>query len=307
MRRLGHVELGSAAMTGPADFSIPGATRSSGNGNVLDVTEETFAAEVVERSKQVPVVLDFWASWCGPCRQLTPVLEKLAAEGDGAWVLAKIDVDANPRLAQAAQVQGIPAVKAVVDGQIVGEFTGALPETQVRQWVRQLLGMAGGAVAGPAGDGTPGEGAAVAAGDAAASGVPELPEGLRVAEEALRGGDLAGAAQAYESFLAEQPADAAAKRGLALVHLLQRAEGYDEARLSAAAPDDLEAQTALADLDLLEGRLEDAFARLIDLVRKTSGDERDRLRAHLVGLFDVLPPDEPRVAAARRSLSNALF
>jgi len=287
-------------MIGPADFSIPGARPAAANGNVLDVTEATFAAEVVERSKQVPVVLDFWASWCGPCRQLSPVLEKLAGEDGGSWVLAKIDVDANPRLAQAAQVQGIPAVKAVVDGQIVGEFTGAMPESQVRQWLRQLLDMAGGTPA----EAAPTEGAD---GDVDAPDAEVVPEGLRVAEEALRGGDLAGAAQAYEKFLAEQPADATAKRGLALVQLLQRADGYDEARLLAAAPDDLDAQTALADLDVLEGRVDDGFARLIDLVRRTSGEDRERVRAHLVSLFDVLPPDEPRVAAARRTLANALF
>lgn len=281
-------------MIGPADFSIPGARPATANGDVLEVTEATFAAEVVERSKQVPVVLDFWASWCAPCRQLSPVLEKLAAEGGGSWVLAKIDVDANPRLAQAAQVQGIPAVKAVIDGQIVGEFTGAMPEAQVRDWLRQLLEMVGGAAAEPASaDGGGGEAA--------------VPERVRAAEEALRAGDLTRAAEAYESHLAEQPGDPTAKRGLALVRLLQRAEGYDETRLAAAAPDDLDAQTALADLAVLEGRIEEAFERLVDLVRKTSGDDRDRVRVHLVSLFDVLTPDEPRVAAARRSLANALF
>lgn len=112
--------------------------------SALDVTEASFGVDVVERSHQVPVVIDLWAEWCAPCRQLGPVLEKLAAEAAGAWVLAKIDVDANPRLAQALQVQGIPAVKAVVGGELVAEFTGALPEAQIRTWLAQLMEAAGG-------------------------------------------------------------------------------------------------------------------------------------------------------------------
>ena len=130
---------------------IPLLGQSSGTATaVLDVTEASFGVDVVERSRQVPVVVDLWAEWCAPCRQLGPVLEKLAAEAAGAWVLAKVDVDANPRLAQALQVQGIPAVKAVVDGQLVAEFTGALPEAQVRAWLAQLV-----AAAPPPADSTP--------------------------------------------------------------------------------------------------------------------------------------------------------
>ena len=102
---------------------------------VVDVTEDTFQSEVLDRSFQVPVVLDLWAEWCQPCKQLSPVLERLAAEGAGAWVLAKVDVDANPALAQGLRVQGIPAVKAVWQGQLVAEFSGAIPEEQARQFV----------------------------------------------------------------------------------------------------------------------------------------------------------------------------
>jgi len=116
-----------------------GQSTASASTAVLEVTEATFGADVVDRSRQVPVVVDLWAEWCAPCRQLGPVLEKLAAEASGSWVLAKVDVDANPRLAQALQVQGIPAVKAVVNGELVAEFTGALPEAQVRAWLAQFV------------------------------------------------------------------------------------------------------------------------------------------------------------------------
>ena len=182
-------------------------------GPVVDVTEATFGTEVVERSRQVPVVIDLWAEWCAPCRQLGPVLERLAGEAAGTWVLAKVDVDANPRLAQALQVQGIPAVKAVVDGQIVAEFTGALPEAQVRQWLAQL-------VAPPA----------------------------------------------------AQPAEPAEP-----------------------------AEPAPAELD------EATVDRLVDTVRRTTGEEREAARRELLDLLAECPPDDPRVLDARRRLASALF
>src|SRR6202050_715181 len=146
----------------PRDFSLYGAVdlgarqaaaqrrqqaQSAGpaapsDGSVIEVTEQTFNSDVVERSRTTPVIIDLWAEWCGPCKQLSPVLEKLAGEAGGQWVLAKVDVDANPRLAQALQVQSIPMVVAVIGGQLVDGFLGAMPESQVRQWLGQVLEVA---------------------------------------------------------------------------------------------------------------------------------------------------------------------
>jgi putative thioredoxin len=265
----------------------PGAPGGPAGGiAVIDVTEATFQSEVLERSLTTPVVIDFWADWCEPCKQLSPVLERLAIEGGGAWVLAKVDVDANPRLAQMFRVQGIPMVYAVVGGQPVDAFSGVVPEAQLRQWIDAVLKAGGVTVT-----------------------APEDPR-LAEADEALITGDLETAERAYRKILAESPADAAAEAGLAHVALARRVTGVDPSAAMARAeahPDDVSAQLLAADIEVLGGQADRAYGRLVDLVRRTSGDERETVRRHLVSLFTVAGPDDPAVAAARRALASALF
>ncbi len=267
---------------------------------VLDVTEETFQADVLERSLQVPVIVDLWATWCQPCKQLSPVLERLAEAGNGAWLLAKIDIDANPRIAQAFGVQSIPMVVAVVGGQPVDAFNGALPEPQVRQWISGLIDALR--------DRMPAIREAAAAAGAEPAEEPEDPR-FTAAEEALERGDYAAAERAYQQILAAEPANEQAAAALAQVKFLARTEKADPSAVARAdaAPDDLDAQLLAADAELAMDRVEQAFARLVATAGRTSGEERDRVREHLVGLFELFPPDDGRVSAARRALARVLF
>ncbi|HEX6921354.1 MAG TPA: tetratricopeptide repeat protein [Actinomycetes bacterium] len=298
----GAVDLSSLASRAPAG-QAPAAAGQGGaaGGIVIDVTEADFQATVVEQSMTVPVVIDFWADWCGPCKQLSPVLERLALGDGGRWVLAKIDVDANQRLGAAFQVQSIPSVFAVVKGQPIPLFQGALPEPQVRQYLDELLRVA-------EANGVSGRVAPTEQGEEPA----EPPHDPRYDEayDAIERGDLDAAAAAYRALLDQSPGDADAKAGLAQVELMRRTRDLDERAVRQAAaerPDDVAAQTAAADLDLLGGHVEDAFLRLIEVVRRSSGDDRDRARQHLLDMFEIVGPQDERVARARTALANALF
>jgi putative thioredoxin len=291
---------GVAAATGAADASPPGE-----GAPVVAVTEATFAREVMERSATVPVVIDFWATWCEPCKQLSPALERLAAEFGGRFLLATVDVDANQQLAQAFGIQSIPTVVAVLKGRVLPLFAGALPESQVRQYLTEVLRVA-------EANGVTGH-VQLADADEPADAEPveePLPPLHEAAYEAIEAGDFDAAIAAYEQALSESPADELARVGLAQVRLLRRTSDVDvdQARAVAAAnPDDVDAQILVADIDLLGGHVEDAFVRLVDTVRRTSGADRERARSHLVELFDVVGNDDPRVPPARVALANAVF
>ncbi|MGW2638672.1 tetratricopeptide repeat protein [Streptomyces sp. NPDC001348] len=288
---------GGAGAVSPADL-------------VIDVDEATFERDVLQRSAEVPVVIDFWAEWCQPCKQLSPVLERLAVEYNGRILLAKIDVDANQMLMQQFGVQGIPAVFAVVAGQALPLFQGAAGEAQIRQTLDQLVQVAEqrfgltGLSVDP--DAAPGDGATPEA------SVPAGPYDalLEAAVQALDAGDLGGAVQAYRNVLNDDPANTEAKLGLAQAELLQRVQGADPQQVrrdAADRPNDIEAQIAAADLDLVGGHVEDAFGRLIETVQRTVGDDRDTVRRRLLELFEVVGPEDPRVVGARRALARALF
>ncbi|SFW91853.1 tetratricopeptide repeat protein [Amycolatopsis australiensis] len=308
----------SAALSGAVDLSAlkaraeaarkqpappAGGPAPSGDGPppsseaVIDVTEATFQAEVVERSLRQLVVVDLWAEWCGPCKQLSPVLERLAAESGGAWVVAKVDVDANPRIAQLFGAQSIPTIVAIAGGQPVDAFSGALPEPEIRKWIDALLDALR--------DKLP------SIRDAEGGGRAEEPEDPRFteAEEAFERGDFAAAQAAYERILDVEPANELAKNALAQVKFTARAEKADPDAVAKADadPSDIAAQLDAADLEIAENQVEAGFKRLVDTVRRTAGEDRNKVREHLVALFDLFDPADERVMKARRDLASALF
>ncbi|WP_433115087.1 tetratricopeptide repeat protein [Micromonospora sp. CA-246542] len=275
---------GAPPQGGPS-AGTPGAPTAD-NASIVDVTEATIQSAVLEQSMAMPVIVFFGAAGFPESDEFAPVLERLAAEGGGTWLLARVDVQENPRIAQMFRVQGVPTVYAVVGGQPIDAFSGVVPEAQLRQWIQAVLKAGGVTVA-----------------------EPEDPR-LDEADDALMSGDLDAAEQAYRKILADAPADAAATAGLAQVGVARRVAGADPATALAAAesaPDDVAAQLLAADIEVLSGLAEQAYARLVGLVRRTAGEDRETVRQHLVSLFSIAGPDDPAVASARRALASALF
>ena len=320
MSMSGVVDLAAVKAAGDAKAKAEQAraesARQGGGGAVspaslvIDVDEAGFETDVLQRSTEVPVVIDFWAEWCEPCKQLGPLLERLAVEYNGRFLLAKVDVDANQMLMQQFGVQGIPAVFAVVAGQALPLFQGAAPEAQIRQTLDQLIqvgeerfGLTGIVVDQDAAD---------ESADRAPAEVPAGPYDaqLETAAQALDANDFDGAVRAYRSVLADDPVNTEAKLGLAQAELLGRVASLDPQKVRTEAAENPvapAAQMAAADLDLVGGHVEDAFGRLVETVRRNFGDDRDAVRVRLLELFEVIGPDDPRVTAARTALARVLF
>lgn len=301
----GAVDLAAVKARSDAAARAASAPPPSQGEFVIDVTEANFQTEVLDRSFQVPVLLDLWAEWCEPCKQLSPLLEKLANEAGGQFVLAKVDVDANQQIAQVLQVQSIPTVFAVIAGQPVPGFQGAIPEAQAREFIVAVLeasAKAGLTGVAPLAEPVEGELPPTA---------PAIPEDERftAAEQALEDGDYDLATERYQSILAAEPANADAKLALSQVELLRRLSALPEDTLVRAEqqPDDVELQLAAADYELAGNEVEKAFGRLIGLIKRLRGEERLPVRDRMVEYFELIGPDDPRVNPARRELANALF
>lgn len=297
--------ISAASLRGAVDLSTlhkptPATGAAPGNGLVIEGTDGGFQA-VVTGTQTVPAVVVLWSQGLPASAEFVGVLATVAASYEGRFQLVSVNVDANPGLLQAFQVQSVPVTLGLVAGQPVPLFAGVQPAEQVRVYVDELLKLA-------AEHGVTGRAAVAAAPEAEPE--PELSPLHQEAFDAIERDDLDAAVAAYTRALAQNPADEDASVGLAQVGLMQRTAGVDEpaARLAAAqTPTDVDAQLLVADLDVLGGHVEDAFGRLVDVVRRTEGDERDTVRQHLVELFAVVGVHDERVKKARRALMSALF
>ena len=292
----------AASMAGAVDLSGLKRTANTGEGaptsiaGAVEVTEANFEAEVLVRSTQVPVVVVLWSPRSEVSAQLAEVLAALAAQDGGKWALAAVNIDVVPQIAQAFGIQGIPAVVALAAGRPLTNFEGAQPPEQLRKWIDSILQATAGKLAG--------------GGDADA---PEpVDPGLAAARDALDAGDFEAARAAYSAFLEGNPtkADATeAEAAIRQIDFLTRAMAHAPAVVAEAdaAPENIDLAFAAADVQLLNQDPDGAFSRLIDLVKRTAGDERTTVRTRLIELFELIDPADPAVITGRRNLATALY
>lgn len=284
--------LKARAQQQPAGATGGGATPAA-DGGVAAITEANFESDVLLRSEEVPVVVLLWSPRSEACVQLVDVLAGLAAEDDGKWSLATVNVDVAPRVAQIFGVEAVPTVVALAAGQPLSSFQGMQPPEQLRGWVDSLLSATAGKLRGPSNSGESGE----------------VDPELAAAREQLEAGNFDAARAAYQAILDADPGSAEAKGAIRQIDFLTRATAHSPDALAAAdaAPDDIDAAFAAADVQILNQDVGAAFERLIALVRRTSGDERTRVRTRVIELFELFDPADPEVIAGRRNLANALY
>ncbi len=299
--RPGAIDLSSLAKPRPEASQTSAAGASV---YVIDATEANFQS-IVESSMRHLVVLALWSPRAPQSVEFTQVLVAATASYGGALQVARVDADANPGIAQALKAQAVPLVVGLVQGQPVPLFQGTVDGTEIKRYFDELVRLA-------QQNGLNGRAEPSAPADSAAEAEAEPEDDPRFvkADEAYARGDFAAAITEYESLLAQAPGDTEVAQRLAATKLYSRTATADlQAARKAAAdhPDDIDAQLLVADLDISGGHVEDAFIRLIELIKRLGNDDRTKVREHLLELFAVVGLSDPRVAQARRSLATALF
>lgn len=289
--------MSTPSFAGAVDLSSLGAKKAparTGDSPVIDVTTDGFESLILKASETIPVIIDVWATWCAPCKQLSPILEELAIEYAGRLLIAKVDADAEPSISQALQVQSIPSVFAVIKGQLIPLFQGAYPKDQVKQIFDKLLELAAEQGLSSAG---PGEVKDLVEVEVEEAADPRFDEAV----DAVNAGDWVLAKKAYQGILDSEPGDLDAQGGLIMAGIFERTDGVEPPK--GDSYDDL---LITADLAAASGEWESALAAAIKAVQLSSGAERELARTRLVEYF-ALAGDDPSVPGARIALANALF
>lgn len=296
----GAVDLAAVKARSEAAARAAEAPAPAAGSYVVQVTEANFQSEILDRSFQVPVLLVVTSSRAATAAPMVEALEAIANSGKGAIVLGKVDADTDMRVVQALQVQAVPTVFAVIGGRLVPGFEGVLPDDQLREFIGAVLQAAAqaGLQPGPSQDGD----------EAAQPAEPPTPEDPRfdAAEAALADGDYATARERFQAILDAEPANAAAALALHQVALLARVAGAGDP-VADPAPDDVPGQLAAADRAFVDGDPDAALRRLLDLLARTSGEDREGVRQRLIEYFELLGPDDALVGPARREMARALF